>query len=80
MAKSRREDERFNSELKRRHGLAIDEMDDNERRWARRKGGGARYETVELIVSSSKFDGEVLALDIAAFLQTLPGTAATMAA
>ena len=44
------------------------------------KGGGARYETVELIVSPAKFDGEVLALDIAAFLQTLPGTAATMAA
>jgi hypothetical protein len=36
MAKSRREDERLNSELKRRHGLAIDEMDDNDRRWARR--------------------------------------------
>ncbi len=36
------------------------------------KGGGARYETVELIVSPAKFDGEVLALDIAAFLQTLP--------
>ena len=30
------------------------------------KGGGARYETVELIVSPAKFDGEVLALDIAA--------------
>jgi hypothetical protein len=26
----------LNSELKRRHGLAIDEMDDNDRRWARR--------------------------------------------
>ena len=36
------------------------------------KGGDARYETVELIVSPAKFDGEVLALDIAAFLQTLP--------
>jgi hypothetical protein len=36
------------------------------------KGGGARYETIELIVSPAKFDGEVLALDIAAFLQTLP--------
>ena len=34
------------------------------------KGGGARYETVELIVSPAKFDGEVLALDIAAFLQS----------
>ena len=28
----------MNSELKRRHGLAIDEMDDNDRRWARRVG------------------------------------------
>ena len=28
----------MNSELRRRHGLAIDEMDDNDRRWARRVG------------------------------------------
>ena len=28
----KREDERLNSELRRRHGLAIDEMDDNDRR------------------------------------------------
>jgi hypothetical protein len=38
MAKSRREDERLNSELKRRHGLAIDEMDDNDRRWVNKLG------------------------------------------